>query len=98
VAAFLGASVFYQLQQCLGRFSGGGGILARDQQSVSLHMNTQPNLMAAVRRSALRGAKSTGQIDDQTYQQYKTQPTSADDGTAKIKSTAAEKKHQHHHK
>jgi hypothetical protein len=46
------------------------------------------------RRSAFCGAKSAHKIDDQANQQNQAKPAPADDGTAKVKSTAAEQEKQ----
>jgi hypothetical protein len=46
---------------------------------------------------AFRTAKSAREIDDETDQQNQAKPAAADDGTAKIKSSAAEQEQQDHH-
>jgi hypothetical protein len=40
--------------------------------------------------SAFRTAESACEIDDKAYQQNHAKPAAADDGTTKVKSTAAE--------
>jgi hypothetical protein len=46
--------------------------------------------------SALRGAESAHEIDNQADQQQQANPAPADDGTAKVKSAAAEQEKQNH--
>jgi hypothetical protein len=48
-------------------------------------------------QSTFPGAESTQEIDDQTNQQNQAQPAAADHRTAKVKATAAEQEHEHHH-
>jgi len=47
--------------------------------------------------SAILGAESAHEKDDKAYQQNEAKPAAADDGTTKVKPTAAEQEEQDHH-